>query len=98
MDSEIQNAVMNPYRDGVGGIAFDTDEEGSYEGTESGELAFLELSYSDLQASLAGTVATTQWVVVNATNTEIGRASCRERGWESVGAAGRKGKRRGGVH
>lgn len=69
MDSEIQNAVDNPYRDGVGGIAFDTDEKGSYEGSESGELAFIELSYSDLQASLAGTVSSTQWVAVDHTNT-----------------------------
>lgn len=69
MDSEIQNAVDNPYRDGVGGIAFDTDEKGSYEGSESGDLAFIELSYSDLQASLAGTVTSTQWVAVDHTNT-----------------------------
>ena len=68
-DTESQGAVQNPYRDGVGGLGFDTDEEGTYQGSESGDLAFLELSYSDLQASMAGTVATTEYVVVNATNT-----------------------------
>lgn len=69
MDDEIQNAVDNPYRDGVGGIAFDTDSAGSYQGSESGEMEFLELSYSDLQASLAGTMTTTQWVAVDHSNT-----------------------------
>lgn len=68
-DNESQGAVQNPYRQGVGGLAFDTDESGSYQGRESGELGFVELSYSDLVASLSGTVSTTQWVVVDATNT-----------------------------
>src|SRR5690554_2907445 len=68
-DTESQGAVQNPNRDGVGGLGFDNDESGTYEGSESGELAFLELSYSDLQASLAGSVATTQWVNVDHTNT-----------------------------
>lgn len=67
-DNESQGAVQNPHRDGVGGLGFDNDESGTYEGSESGGLAFLELSYSDLQASMAGSVATTQWVNVDHTN------------------------------
>ncbi|MCW4453761.1 hypothetical protein OK348_02985 [Flavobacterium sp. MXW15] len=61
LDNEIQNATANPNRPGVGGIAFDTEE--------SGTLGFVELGYSDLYASLSGTVTTSRWVVVNATNT-----------------------------
>ncbi|MGY0560515.1 adhesin [Luteimonas sp. A277] len=68
-DSESQGAVANPFRDGVGGLGFDNVEEGEYAGTESGTLSFDELSFSDLQASLAGTVTTTQWIVRDATNT-----------------------------
>jgi hypothetical protein len=60
MDSEIQNATANPYADGVGGIAFDTDEEG--------RLGFIEVGAADLYASLSGTVRTTRWVNVNAEN------------------------------
>ena len=67
-DNESQGAVDNPYRDGVGGLAFDTDSEGSYEGSESGELAFIELGYTELEASLSGEISTTQWVSVAATN------------------------------
>ncbi|MEN5425711.1 adhesin [Stenotrophomonas pennii] len=61
LDNEIQNATDNPYRDGVGGIAFDTDEEGTSQ--------FVELGVADLYASLSGTVRTSRWVAVNATNT-----------------------------
>lgn len=61
MDNEIQNATANPNRDGVGGIAFDTDESGTSE--------FIELGIADLYASLSGTVSTSSWVAVNATNT-----------------------------
>src|SRR5690606_30520427 len=68
-DNESQGAILNPNRDGVGGLGFDNEEAGSYEGSESGELAFIELSYSDLQASLAGTVSSTQWIAVDHTNT-----------------------------
>ncbi len=60
-DIDSQNAVANPYRDGVGGLAFDTDEEG--------DLGFVELGYSDLAASLTGTVTTTNWLIKDATNT-----------------------------
>jgi hypothetical protein len=67
-DNESQGAVDNPYRDGIGGLAFDTDSEGSYEGSESGELAFIELGYTELEASLSGEISTTQWVSVAATN------------------------------
>jgi len=69
MDNEIGGAVANPNKDGVGGIAFDNDSEGSYEGTESGGLGFVELGVADLYASLSGTVRSTQWIVVDATNT-----------------------------
>ena len=67
-DTDSQGAVQNPNRDGVGGLGFDNDESGTYGGSESGELAFLELSYSDLQASLAGSMVTTQWINVDHTN------------------------------
>ena len=69
MDNEIGGAIANPNRDGVGGIAFDNDSEGTYEGTEEGDLGFVELGVADLYASLSGTVRSTQWVVVDATNT-----------------------------
>lgn len=61
MDSDIQNATANPNRQGVGGIAFDTDERGTSR--------FVELGVADLYASLSGTVSTTRWVNVDATNT-----------------------------
>lgn len=69
MDNEIQNAVDNPYKSGVGGIAFDTDEKGSYSGKESGSLGYSELGYADLYTSLSGTVTNTTYVVVDAANT-----------------------------
>lgn len=74
-DSEAQGAVQNPNRPGVGGFAFDTgshssgSESGTTRGTESGGLGFVELSANDLYANLSGTVTTTRWVVVDATNT-----------------------------
>lgn len=61
LDNEIQNATMNPNRPGVGGLGFDT--------RESGTSQFVELGVADLYASLSGTVSTTRWVNVNATNT-----------------------------
>ncbi|MBN8223227.1 MAG: adhesin [Xanthomonadales bacterium] len=64
MDNEIQNAVGNPYKDGVGGIAFDTDEKGDYAGSEEGDLSFSELGYADLEASLSGTLEIPTTVVV----------------------------------
>ncbi len=59
-DNEAQGAVENPNRDGVGGFAFDTEEEG--------KLGFVEYGEADLRASLSGTVSTTKWVVVAAEN------------------------------
>jgi hypothetical protein len=54
----------------VGGFAFDTQESGEYEGTEEGELGFVELGYADLWASLSGTLQIARNVVVtDATNT-----------------------------
>ncbi|WP_425481396.1 adhesin [Luteimonas terrae] len=67
-DIDSQGAIANPGRDGVGGLAFDNTSTGEYEGTEEGELGFVELGYSDLQASLSGTVTTSRWVAVAATN------------------------------
>ncbi len=61
LDNQIQNATMNPNRPGVGGLGFDT--------RESGTSQFVELGVADLYASLSGTVSTTRWVNVNATNT-----------------------------
>lgn len=67
-DRDSQGAVDNPNsplddngRHTVGGLAFDTDE--------SGELGFVELSYSELVASLSGTVTTARYIVHDATNT-----------------------------
>ena len=62
MDSQIQNAVDNPHRGKdeagleIGGIAFDTDEEGTYTGSEDGNLGFTELGWADLDATLSGTL------------------------------------------
>lgn len=67
-DNDSQGAIENPGRPGIGGLAFDTDSEGTYEGSESGELAFIELGYTELEASLSGEVSTTRWVSVAATN------------------------------
>lgn len=73
-DSEAQGAVQNPNRDGVGGLSFDTDshsagtESGSTQGSEAGALGFVELSASDLYADLCGTVTTSRYVVVDASN------------------------------
>lgn len=68
-DIDSQGAVRNPYRSGVGGLAFDTDSRGTYSGREEGDLAFLELGYTELDAQLSGTVTTSRWVAVAATNT-----------------------------
>ncbi len=69
-DVAAQGAVPNPYTNNTtGGFAFNTDEEGDYSGSESGELGFVELSYSELWASLSGTVATARYIVHDATNT-----------------------------
>lgn len=59
-DIDTQGAVANPNRPGVGGMAWDTDEEGT--------LAYEELGTADLQASLTGTVTTTDFIAVYATN------------------------------
>lgn len=69
MDGDIQNAVSNPYAEGVGGIAFDTDEQGSYSGRAQGQLGFVELGVADLYAELSGTVDHSYTVAVAATNT-----------------------------
>ena len=69
-DVAAQGAVPNPYTNNTtGGFAFNTDEEGDYSSSESGELGFVELSYSELWASLSGTVATARYIVHDATNT-----------------------------
>jgi hypothetical protein len=58
MDADIQNAVENPNRPGVGGIAFDTEE--------SGTLAFEEMGTAELEANLSGTVLYSSNTVVAA--------------------------------
>ena len=80
LDGEAQGAVNNPYRGNdalgqpIGGLAFDTDshstgsESGSTHSRESGQLGFVELSASDLWANLSGSVTTSRYVVVDATN------------------------------
>ncbi|KRG76774.1 adhesin [Stenotrophomonas ginsengisoli] len=60
-DIDTQGAVANPNRPGVGGMAWDTDEAGS--------IAMEEMGTADLQASLTGTVTTTDFIAVYATNT-----------------------------
>lgn len=73
-DSQTQGAVQNPNKPGVGGLGFDTvstgktTEQGQTSGTEQGGLGFVEMSASNLYASLSGSVVTSQWVMVNATN------------------------------
>ncbi|BFI97119.1 MAG: hypothetical protein RSP_26290 [Rhodanobacter sp.] len=73
-DNQAQGAVQNPNRPGVGGFGFDTasagttTEQGQSRGTEQGGLGFIELSASDLYADLSGSVVTSQWVMVNASN------------------------------
>lgn len=57
-DIETQGALPNKYRPGVGGIAFDTGEEGT-----------IDLSDVELLASLSGTVDGVYQVAVAATNT-----------------------------
>lgn len=57
-DNETQGTTLNPYRNGVGGIAFDTDEEG-----------IIDLSDIELVASLSGTLDGAYQVAVAATNT-----------------------------
>lgn len=59
-DADTQGAVDNPYRPGIGGMAWDTDEEGS--------IAMEEMGTADLQASLTGTVTSTDFIAVYATN------------------------------
>ena len=80
LDGEAQGAVNNPYRGNdalgqpIGGLAFDTDshstgsESGTTRSRESGQLGFVELSASDLWADLSGSVTTSRYVVVDATN------------------------------
>src|SRR5690606_34410767 len=50
-----------PNRPGVGGMAWDTDEEGN--------LSFSEMGTADLTASLSGSVIDVDWIAVDATNT-----------------------------
>ncbi len=57
-DIDTQGAVANPNRPGVGGMAWDTEESG-----------VIDLSDLELVASLTGTVTTTSWLNVDATNT-----------------------------
>lgn len=60
-DNETQGAVANPYKPGVGGMAWDTDEKG--------KSSFSEMGTADLYATLSGQVISLTPVAVNATNT-----------------------------
>ena len=60
-DNASQGAVANPNRPGVGGLGFDTEEEG--------RLSYEEMGTADLEAELTGTVVSTTWVIKDATNT-----------------------------
>ena len=60
-DNETQGAVANPYKPGVGGMAWDTDEKGNQ--------SFSEMGTADLTASLSGKVIDVDWIAVDATNT-----------------------------
>lgn len=60
-DNQTQGAIANPNRPGVGGMAWDTDEEGN--------LSFSEMGTADLTASLSGSVIDVDWIAVDATNT-----------------------------
>lgn len=60
-DNQTQGAVANPNRPGVGGMAWDTDEDGT--------LSFSEMGTADLTASLSGQVIDLDWIAVDATNT-----------------------------
>jgi hypothetical protein len=61
-DTQTQGAVQNPYRSGVGGIAFDTDSQ------DSGTMGFGSIDDASLGVSLSGSVMTSRWVIKNATN------------------------------
>lgn len=63
MDGDMQGSIDNPYRDSdefgeIGGIAFDSDEAGT-----------IDLSDTELAASLTGTIDLSYQVAVAATNT-----------------------------
>ncbi len=58
MDNAIQNATANPNRPGVGGIGFDNN--GTYSGSESGDLGFREAGVIGLAGSLSGWVQHSQ--------------------------------------
>ena len=60
-DDEAQGAVLNPYNPGHGGLAFDTDEQGTFQ--------FDEMTNADLTASLSGQIVNVSYVAVDATNT-----------------------------
>lgn len=61
IDNQAQGAVQNPYNPGHGGLAFDTDEEGTFQ--------FDEMTSADLTASLSGQIVNVSYVAVDATNT-----------------------------
>lgn len=73
LDSEVQGATDLNGDGGALAFTVDADGEGSVSGStssqESGELGFIELGVADLYAQLSGSVTTTRWVVVDATNT-----------------------------
>ena len=66
MDNAIQNATANPNRQGVGGIGF--DNVGTYRGSESGRLGFVEAGLVGLSGSFSGNVTYLQTIYRETTN------------------------------
>lgn len=69
LDSAIQNATMNPYRQGVGGIGF--DNRGTYSGSESGNLGFFEAGGIALSGAFSGNVVYLQTVYRDTVNNAV---------------------------
>ncbi|WP_333655234.1 hypothetical protein, partial [Dissulfurispira sp.] len=79
MDNATQGAIANPYREGVGGLAFDNrgTESGTYSGSESGSYAGLEAGIEGgyLGGSILGTVSGNIPVVIRRNVNMINTAS-----------------------
>ena len=69
LDSAIQNATMNPYRQGVGGVGF--DNRGTYSGSEGGVLGFNEIGAIGLAGAFTGSVVYLQTVYRDTVNNAI---------------------------
>lgn len=75
LDNDTQGAVPNPLQDGVGGLGFDnvgtSAESGSYSGTASGHLGFVEAGGVDLAGSLTGSVVYLQTIYRETSNNAV---------------------------